>query len=45
MKTALNGDVGGGLSMAAAAFDDNRGGLGIGDGEAKMSNDTTGGGW
>ena len=45
MKTAFNGGGGGGRSMAAAAFDCGIDGMRIGDVEAKMAIDTSGGGW
>ena len=45
MKTACNGGGGGGRSMAAAAFDGGGYGLQIGNVEAKMAIDTSGGGW
>ena len=45
MKTALNGGGGGGQSMAVVVFDGDIDGLRIGDVEAKMAIDTSGGGW
>ena len=45
MKTAFNGGGGGGQSMAVVVFDGDIDGLRIGDVEAKMAIDTSGGGW